>query len=943
MEMFALNEEVAQLTAALPETRGVARLTALVTLAWHLRQRDCRQAQTLAEEAAVLLATSSLPEPERQRSAARLDLVRGEMKWLFAELDAAMTLATSALATFTRLHDDLACADAHWLMASISIDLGQHDHCDSALEACAAAARRGGDNLRADLAEAALARWAVLRSPNAAQAKWGPRFQRDLGPLPPALAVWVNDYRGLAAHQSSDFAHAISYGLATHAAALQTGQLRIAIITATNIGEHFSHLNDHQTALEWMQRGLDLARPVGWPRSVGACLLHTAESMRHLGRLAAAQELMSEAVTTLAPLSGARSYAFSLLYMGDLALDRADYALALDTFVRLQERGDALNQSDFQIDARRGQAHALSYLGQVQPALDVANAALLLSQQQHDAYRQITILQVLSDIHAQHQLPLPPWVDASVEPGAASAPLYYLHQALAVAATIDSYIVPGDLLDAVARENAKIGAFEQAYEVALQANTAREKTHSREATNRAIAMQINHETERTRAESEHHRQLAESEAKRAEVSQQTSVTLARLSAIGQEITAHLNATAVFQALDRHVHGLLDVDSFAIYLLEPDGIALNRAFCNENGQPLSSKRIALTDPNAVSARCARERRELTIDQSPEGDPNLVPGTLPTTSALFAPMIIGDHLLGVISAQAIKPHAYGEREWLIFRSLCAYGAIAFDNAAAYYQLQEAHTQLVSQEKMAALGSLVAGVAHELNTPIGNSLVIASTMQAKSDAIDKLMNGPGMKRSDLTTFIADTQHASQLIMRGLHNAADLLHSFKQVAVDRTTAQRRAFNLQQTSAEIIATMMNRIRKSGHTILQDIPPELSMHSYPGPLGQVITNFINNALIHAFEDHTAGHMWLSARLLNAETVQIQFRDDGAGISDANLKRVFDPFFTTKLGQGGSGLGLSVSYNIVTSLLNGQISVQSALGAGTTFTLDLPLTTPVQPQ
>ncbi len=265
----------------------------------------------------------------------------------------------------------------------------------------------------------------------------------------------------------------------------------------------------------------------------------------------------------------------------------------------------------------------------------------------------------------------------------------------------------------------------------------------------------------------------------------------------------------------------------------------------------------------------------------------------------------------------PHAYGERERLIFRTLCAYGAIALDNASAYRQLQDAQAQLVSQEKLAALGSLMAGVAHELNTPIGNSLLIASTMQQKTEDVERLMNGPGLRRSDLAAYIDDASKASALVMRGLHSAADLVNSFKQVAVDRTTEQRRQFDLQQVSNEIIATVMNRIRSSGHRIETDIDFGIAMDSYPGPFGQVITNLINNALLHAFapapNDGGAGTgcMRLSATPDGAR-VQIVFADNGGGIAEQHLSRIFDPFFTTKLGQGGSGLGLSISYNIVTA-------------------------------
>ncbi len=937
MEMFADDATVALQQATLPDSPDWEAIPGLVEHAWHLRQRNTRQALELCQSAQILLTRPSQTEVPAHFHVlpARITLIQAEAKWLFAELELAAQMANDALSEFQSHADFIGCADAHWLLAMVAIDQGRHHDGDSLLEAMAHDARAANDSLRLDIAEAALARWAVLRDPQAAAARWGQRFPADCSKLPRALAAWVEDYHSLVGAQKSDFAASIPHAIAAHEAALASGQMRHAIIDCTNIGEDFFRLNDHQSALEWMQLGLELARNTAWPRNVGACLMHTAEAMRHLGQLDAAQELLEQALMMLAPLSNARSYAVALGYMGNLALDQGNYRLALDTFMRLEQRADELQQSDFQIDARRGQAHALSQLGQTRAALAVAHAALDIARDKQDGYRQIGVLQVLSSIHARQPKGLNPRAEAQAD----SPALSYLKQAMALAGTIEGYTLPGDLLDAVAREYACAGAYQKAYETALHAHSSREKTHSSDATNRSLALQVKYQTERARAESEHLRQLATLEAKRAEISLQTSATLSHLSIIGQEITTHLNTAAVFNALNGHISSMLESSSFAVYLLEPDGCGLTRAFCTEGRRTLPVRRIDIDDPQAWSARCARERRELTADFQNQDQANLVPGSLANLSALFAPLIIGERLLGVMSVQATGAHAYTEREWLIFRTLCAYGAIALDNASAYLQLQQAQAQLVAQEKMAALGSLVAGVAHELNTPIGNSLIIASTLHSKSDGIDEKMRAGLMRRSDLGSFIEDTRHGSSLIMRSLHNAVDLLSSFKQVAVDRTTAQRREFNLQQTCSEIVATMMNQIKHSGHSLTQTIPPEIILDSYPGPLGQVITNLINNALLHAFEGRSGGQMVLLAWLHNATTVCIEFRDNGHGISESNLGRIFDPFFTTKLGQGGSGLGLSISYNIITSLLGGSIKVHSTHTQGCSFILELPLISP----
>ena len=169
--------------------------------------------------------------------------------------------------------------------------------------------------------------------------------------------------------------------------------------------------------------------------------------------------------------------------------------------------------------------------------------------------------------------------------------------------------------------------------------------------------------------------------------------------------------------------------------------------------------------------------------------------------------------------------------------------------------------------------------------------------------------------------------------------MQSFKQVAVDRATEQRRPFDLLRTSQEVIATLQRTIHIAGHRLVVGIEPGVVLDGYPGPYGQVLTNLINNALLHAFGKRKGGTMQLQASRQRNSHVEVRFTDDGVGIAAENLSRIFDPFFTTKLGQGGSGLGMSVSYNIVTTLFGGEFEVHSTLGQGTCFILRLPLQAP----
>ncbi len=418
-------------------------------------------------------------------------------------------------------------------------------------------------------------------------------------------------------------------------------------------------------------------------------------------------------------------------------------------------------------------------------------------------------------------------------------------------------------------------------------------------------------------------------------------TLRQMGDVGRDITANLDAEVMFDALYRHVVTLLDAPVLSIYRTSAGDNSLEYCYGRENGKPQPKIYIPIDSPTSNAAKAARERHEVLIERTFE-DAQLAPvaETTQMLTLVYVPLIIDQRLLGVMSVQSDQPQAYGERELLIFRTLCSYVAIALDNANTYRQLQQTQQQLVAQEKLAALGSLVAGVAHELNTPLGNSLMMASALQEQIDAFNVKLATP-MQRGDLLAFLEDVQEASTVINRSILSAADLVSSFKQVAMDRTTAQRRVFDLHNTSHEIIATMTNQIKIAGHQLELSVPPDISMNSYPGPYGQVISNFINNALLHGFDGREQGKMRLSARQVVEGRIEIRFEDNGVGISDADLKRIFDPFFTTKMGQGGNGLGLSISYNIVTSLLNGNISVYSDHENGTCFVLDLPLQAPAQ--
>lgn len=254
-----------------------------------------------------------------------------------------------------------------------------------------------------------------------------------------------------------------------------------------------------------------------------------------------------------------------------------------------------------------------------------------------------------------------------------------------------------------------------------------------------------------------------------------------------------------------------------------------------------------------------------------------------------------------------------------------------------LRVAHEELVRKEKLAALGSLVAGIAHEINTPIGNSLLAASMLNDETRAFNLQYSiSKSFPEIRLDNFIDDAGSACDILLVNLRRAADLITSFKQVAIDQTSSQRRIFPLHEVVSEILMMLSPVLKMSSYEVLQDVPSNITLDSYPGPLGQVLTNLFNNAMLHGFEGREHGQIEISARMLDDDYVELWVCDDGVGIAPENLNRIFDPFFTTKLGTGGSGLGLNIAHNIVTGVLGGKISVESRVGQGTRFKLILPL-------
>lgn len=252
-----------------------------------------------------------------------------------------------------------------------------------------------------------------------------------------------------------------------------------------------------------------------------------------------------------------------------------------------------------------------------------------------------------------------------------------------------------------------------------------------------------------------------------------------------------------------------------------------------------------------------------------------------------------------------------------------------------LQRAQRQLVEHEKMAALGGLVAGVAHEINTPLGIGVTAASHLEQHTRAFRRRAEEGRLTRSELQAFIDIADESADLILRNLHRADKLIKSFKQVAVDQSSEAQRRIDLADYVEEILTSLRPSLRKSRHDVQAAIPPGILIDTLPGAIYQVISNLIGNSLLHGFTDREGGGAIRIDARVEGDSVHIDYRDNGVGMAEDIRRRVFEPFFTTRRGSGGSGLGMHIVYNLVTQALGGSIVCESAPGQGVHVAIVLP--------
>ena len=257
----------------------------------------------------------------------------------------------------------------------------------------------------------------------------------------------------------------------------------------------------------------------------------------------------------------------------------------------------------------------------------------------------------------------------------------------------------------------------------------------------------------------------------------------------------------------------------------------------------------------------------------------------------------------------------------------------------ELRKTQERLVESEKLSALGQLVAGVAHEINTPVGTSITVASTLADETIAFRKVLAEGGLRKSQLTGYMAIAEESCQLLSNNLQRAGDLIQNFKQVAVDQAHLEQRSFEIKAYSQKVFQSLSPQLHLHQWDVTGD---EITLCSYPGLLAQILTNLITNSLTHAYGPNEAGQLCLRITRLDSDEIELHYSDDGKGMTPEVLPRIYEPFFTTARNQGGTGLGLHILHNLITQHLQGQIQVQSELGQGSQFTIQFPIPPEITP-
>ena len=684
MDLFAPDAVLEPLERALRSARGSERLAALTALAWHLRQRDTRRADRLAVEAlAVLEAT----DPGNANLRARIGATRAECALLLARLDEAASLADEALRAFHAIGEPAGVGDCALVFARLAEARGERDRELPRYVEAVEAYQRAGDGERLAHAKAASLLAHSFGDP-AGLATGLAALREEKARRSPAVQVHHQLVQGFIVFQRGQFLDAVP-DLAAAAALLPAhGLVEQAFRAESGLVSAHSNLGDREASCTLAEKVLAKARSLGWPRAIGHALANFGRQVSDTGQPERSIELFLEALEVLKDQPRSRSYAIACYYLGDalLALGRNDEALA-----RLEHAEGCMRDMNAHPEVAcllAIESTALSRLGRAKEALGRAEASLALARKTRSRLWEVEALRALAEIQATHQL-------APAGYAGANAGLRLLDEALGVVEAIGGHHEKSELYTEIARAHEAAGDLAGALRAERAARAEERNEQHRRAANQLLLARERNETERQRLEAEWQRSVAQAESERATTLETALDTLEQLRLVGQDITSHLDPGAMLKAIDRHLTRLADVSFIGVFVFDAEGNKLTR-HAIERGRSLPMRDIPLANLESYAARAAREREEIYVEAD-DGPPlaTRIPGAHVTRSLWFGPLTLNDELLGVLTVQSSSLRAYGEREKLVFRTLCGYVAVAFANARTHGELEENHRQLLKTE--------------------------------------------------------------------------------------------------------------------------------------------------------------------------------------------------------------------------------------------------------
>jgi signal transduction histidine kinase len=426
-------------------------------------------------------------------------------------------------------------------------------------------------------------------------------------------------------------------------------------------------------------------------------------------------------------------------------------------------------------------------------------------------------------------------------------------------------------------------------------------------------------------------------AEKAGKLQKSYETITILSRIGQTITSSLNFQEILNTFYLYTTQLMPGEGFVLaeYHLENNLIDLkfNREFKDE--KPLSG--IPMEDEANPIVWCIKNARTIWVNDREDLPKYKLSERYVNpqfNSMIFCPLLSDNQAIGAVGVYSSDEDAYTLQHLDMLKTLASYATIAIDNAKTYEILNAAQEQLVEAEKMAALGNLVAGVAHEINTPVGICVTAASRLDSKTKEFAEVFTSGQMKRKDLADYLGTAEEGMKILMNNLTRAADLVQGFKRVAVEQSSETKRVFELKTYLEETILALKPEFKNKPYEIVLDAET-IEINGYAGAFSQILTNLVMNSLIHGFKGRDSGQIVVQTRTRNKNLV-LTYTENGNGMTKEVLNQIYEPFFTTNRDGGGTGLGMNIVYNLAVQKLGGKLTAESEPGKGVKFVFEIPL-------